>query len=450
MNKIRNFWLNVRDSMWFIPAVMLCGSLVMAWALIEAQSLGGSHLAEAFPRMFGAGAEGARSMLSAIATSMITVAGVVFSIVIVALSLAASQYSPQVLRNFMSDRTTQVVLGAFVAVFSYCLIVLRTIRGPEEGDFVPSMAVFGGVVLALIAVGLLIYFIHHAASAIQVTSIVGRISSETEGAIEEMFPSDRDPPRPGDAEAGATPSLALPDVEAWETRAPRSGYLVTIDIDGLLEAASRKDRVIEVVPRVGEFILRGEALCRVFERVLPSDKTSDKTSDLGDCFDLRPERTVRQDVGHGLQQLVDVALKALSPGVHDPGTAIVCIHQIGHLMALLAARPTPDPQRKVDGQLRLVLPAPDFDDLLRAGFDPLVRSIATHAHAYAEVISILVRVGAAARDESRRAALRLQLDGVALAVEAAELPALARSTLQTQLAHAHRRLNAAATNSSMG
>ena len=140
MQRLRSLWLSVRDSLWFVPTLMVCGAVALALLLIEFNAFFDVDFASRWPRLFGAGAEGARAMLSAIATSMITVAGVVFSITIVALSLAASQYSPRVLRSFMADRPTQVVLGAFVAVFAYCLVVLRTIRSPDEGSFAPGGA----------------------------------------------------------------------------------------------------------------------------------------------------------------------------------------------------------------------------------------------------------------------------------------------------------------------
>ncbi|MEF7612505.1 DUF2254 domain-containing protein [Aquincola sp. MAHUQ-54] len=436
MNGVRTVWLSVRDSLWFIPSVMVCGSMVLALALIESQALTGSELARNWPRLFGAGAEGARGMLSAIATSMITVAGVVFSITIVSLSLAASQYSPRVLRNFMSDRTTQVVLGAFVSVFTYCLIVLRTIRGSDEGDFVPSVAVLGGVLLALAAVALLIYFIHHVASAIQVSSIVGRISEETEAAIQRLFPADVSLP-PGSAQQ-ATPLMPppRPAAEARIVLAPDSGYLVSIDADGLLRAAVGGDQVIEVVPRVGDFVLRDEPLCRVYTAAAGPGRPEEADDGLCSCFVLQAERTVHQDVFHGLQQLVDVGLKALSPSVHDPSTAIACIHRLGHLLALLAAREMPQPERLVDGRLRLVVPAPRFGELLHAAFDPLVRHIGSHAEVYAAVVRMQARIGSFARDTTRIHELCRQLNEVAAVLEAVELSTQARSVLDDLIAAA--------------
>ncbi|MFO7655231.1 MAG: DUF2254 family protein, partial [Candidatus Krumholzibacteriia bacterium] len=157
MNFVSRFWEPLRSSLWFIPALMMGGAVLLAFALIAVdQRLGGSAT-QRWPLLFGAGADGSRGVLSAIAGSMITVAGVTFSITVVALSLTASQYSSRVLRNFMRDRANQTVLGVFVAVFTYCLIVLRAIRGGDRDIFVPDLSVLVGVVLALIAIGFLIY-----------------------------------------------------------------------------------------------------------------------------------------------------------------------------------------------------------------------------------------------------------------------------------------------------
>jgi uncharacterized membrane protein len=156
--------------------------------LIEAHSAGTDHWLARWPRLFGAGAEGARGMMSTIAGSMMTVVGVTFSMILVVLAMASSQYTSRILRNFMRSRVTQVVLGIFAGIFTYCLIVLRTIRGGDEGAFVPSLAVFFGFVLALGGIGALMFFIHHIASSIQASSIIASIAQETIAAIDRLFP----------------------------------------------------------------------------------------------------------------------------------------------------------------------------------------------------------------------------------------------------------------------
>jgi uncharacterized membrane protein len=192
MNRLKQLWSNLRSSFWFMPSLIVVVSIAFAVALIEAHSAGTDHWLARWPRLFGAGAEGARGMMATIAGSMMTVVGVTFSMILVVLAMASSQYTSRILRNFMRSRVTQVVLGIFAGIFTYCLIVLRTIRSGDEGAFVPSLAVFFGFVLALGGIGALMFFIHHIASSIQASSIIASIAQETIAAIDRLFPENLD------------------------------------------------------------------------------------------------------------------------------------------------------------------------------------------------------------------------------------------------------------------
>ena len=188
MNKLKQLWSNLRSSFWVVPSLIVLLSAAFAVAMIDADSAGSDQWLAEWPRLFGAGAEGARGMMSTIAGSMMSVVGVMFSIILVVLALVSSQYTSRILRNFMRSRVTQVVLGIFAGIFTYCLIVLRTIRGGDEGAFVPSLAVFFGFVLALGGVGALMFFIHHIASSIQASSIISSVAEETIVVIDRLFP----------------------------------------------------------------------------------------------------------------------------------------------------------------------------------------------------------------------------------------------------------------------
>ena len=177
--KLQHWWEERRSSFWFVPAVIVVGAVGLAAGLITLDVTVELHVAKRWPLIFGSGASGARGLPSSVAGSMITVAGVVFSITMVALALTSSQYTSRVLRNFMRDRMNQVVLGVFVGIFAYCLVVLRTIRGGDEGAFVPSLAVLGGLVLAFVGIGYLIFFIHHISMSIQASRIIAAAAEET-------------------------------------------------------------------------------------------------------------------------------------------------------------------------------------------------------------------------------------------------------------------------------
>jgi uncharacterized membrane protein len=188
MDRFGRLWDYLRSSFWFVPSLMVGGSAVLAAALIEMDSAGSDEWLSRWPRLFGAGAEGARGMMSTIASSMMTVVGVTFSMILVVLALASSQYTSRVLRNFIRSRVTQFVLGTFAGIFTYCLIVLRTIRGSDANAFVPTLAVFFGFLLALGGVSALMFFIHHIASSIQASSIIATVANETILAIDRLFP----------------------------------------------------------------------------------------------------------------------------------------------------------------------------------------------------------------------------------------------------------------------
>jgi uncharacterized membrane protein len=188
ITKLHHWWQDTRSTFWFVPAVIVLGAVALAVVLIAVDATVDLHIVERWPLLFGAGASGARGLLTAVASSMITVAGVVFSITIVALVLTSSQYTSRVLRNFMRDRVNQVVLGVFVGIFAYCLVVLRVIRDGDEGAFVPSLAVLGGLILAFVGIGYLIFFIHYISLSIQSSSIIAAAAQETIAAVDHLFP----------------------------------------------------------------------------------------------------------------------------------------------------------------------------------------------------------------------------------------------------------------------
>jgi uncharacterized membrane protein len=429
MNRLRSLWLDMLGSLWFVPGVLVLLGVAAALVLVELHPVVGLHLAEDWPRLFGAGAEGARGMLSAIATSMITVTGVVFSMTIVALSLTASQYSPRVLRNFMSDRPTQVVLGAFVAVFAYCLIVLRTIRGGDEGAFVPSLAVLGGVFMAFVGIGLLIYFVHHVATAIQVDFIVQRISADTRDAIDRLFPADAGEERSADAPH----RLAPPPEGPWQDiAATRTGYLVAVDAAALLRLASEHDAVLRVLPQVGDFVVIDMTLAEVAPGAShPQDGWRDA---LASCLTVQGERSVRQDAAYGLQQLVDVALRALSPGVHDPTTAVSCIDHLGALLHRLSSRRLPAQWHERDGRLRVNVATPCYGDFVQAALSALTHHAGSHEPVQARLLAAVENAAAGTGDGERLAVLERQLEAHVARLAVADLPAESAAALRRRAA----------------
>lgn len=415
MGPIRGLWLRLQASLWFVPTLVVTGCMALAVLLVESHGWVETDLAARWPRLFGAGTDGARSMLSAIATSMVTVAGVVFSVTIVALSLASSQYSPRVLRNFMSDRPTQFVLGVFVGIFAYCLVVLRTVRDDDDGSgFLPSLAVMGGVVLALFGVAMLIYFIHHVATSIQASSILERIAGDTVDAIDRLFPETLG----RDLVANESCLDEMPT--RWhDVPAPATGYIVGLNDAGLLDFATRQERVVRLAQRIGDFVIEGQPLVCV-----SGDHPLDEPAARALCrlFSVQSQRTVHQDAAYGVQQIVDVALKALSPGINDPATALMCIDHLGALLLRLGGRRMPSACRSDDRGLRVVAHGPSFEDLAALALDPIAEHARGETAVLAKLLHTLEMLGAGLHDPQRLHALRQRLvllgEAIAHAVDA--------------------------------
>lgn len=363
-------WDRVRSSFWFLPAVMAGGAMVSAFATVALDEPVTDWLTRNWGWTFTGGAEGASSLLGAIAGSMITIAGVVFSMTLVALSLASSQLGPRLLRNFMRDTTTQMVLGTFVATFLYCLLVLRTIRRPEEIVFVPHLSVTIGVLLAVVSVGVLIYFIHHVSVSIQANEIVARVGTELIEGIERLFPENigrgapRIPTEP--PHAGLLDAF---DREARPIGSAGDGYLQFVDGDVLMALAIEEDVVIRLERRPGHYVVATRPLALVW----PGNRVTDQLMDrVNSAFALGNQRTSGQDIEFRVNQLVEIAIRALSPGVNDPFTAMTCVDHLGSALCRLAQRDIPSPYRHdTQGQLRVITPVFTFSDVTDAAFNQI-------------------------------------------------------------------------------
>lgn len=364
MHRFKEIWSALRASFWFMPSLIVAVSIALAVALIEADAYAGDHWAAQWPRLFGAGADGAREMLSTIAASMMSVVGVTFSVTLVALALASSQYSSRILRNFMSSRMTQTAFGIFAGIFTYCLIVLRTIRSGDEGAFIPTLAVFFGFILAIGGVGVLIVFIHHIATSIQASSIIASIAEETVRAVDTLFPEEL-----GDDKQPQHEDQAALAARRWHRiAASHSGYVQNVDSAALLRLARAQSTIVRMERSIGEFVVRNTALLSVAQDRPPDRAAID---DLRATFSISRHRTVDQDPGFGIRQLVDVALKALSPGINDTTTAVTCVDYLTTILARLAPRHIPSPHRDQDGVLRVIANGPDFESLLAESFDQI-------------------------------------------------------------------------------
>ena len=336
----------LRTGFWAVPTACVLFALLLALGLVEVDRALDDQLGRF---AFGAGPDGAREVLSAITTSMITFTGLVFSITIVVLQLTSSQFSPRVLRTFLRDRQTQLSLGVFVATFVYAVMVLRTVDSSDGARFVPAIATTVGVVLLLASVGVFVGYIHHIATAIQVSSLVRAVGDETRGVIQRRLTVDA-PQRQRPIALGAPTRQVL---------SPTYGVVTAVDDRLLVAAAHEAGVVLSLRVALGTFVPEGAPLLDVH-----GDGPIDDDA-LARCIRLGKDRTMAHDVAFGFRQLVDVAERALSPGTNDPTTAVQALDELHDLLRRLATRPLPDGvHRDDDGRLCLLTRALRFEDFL--------------------------------------------------------------------------------------
>ncbi len=304
----------------------------------------------------------AQAILTTIATATMTVVSIVFAILLMTLTLASTQFSPRILTSFVRDQVTQWTLGIFLGTFSYCIAALPAARSLPS-PFVPVVTVVGAMALAPICVGWLIYFIHHISVAISVNTIIDRIRRETELVIDELMPYPHKALNMAERDGAALPLFDA----AIVSRA--SGYIRYVDIAHLRSLAKTYGVCVRLERRVGHFIAEAVPLLKTThgDRI-----TKDRAAELLAAIDIGPTRTMQQDVEFGIVQIVDIALRAMSPAVNDPSTALSCVDQLSCILIRWLSRETPrslyyDPPHVT----RVVIPWIKFEGLLDLAFEQI-------------------------------------------------------------------------------
>lgn len=441
-------WLErLLSGYWFLPALMALGALALSGATLALDRTITLERAPGFLVLGGLnGPAGARALLSTVAGSLITVTGVVFSMTLVGLSLASQQFGPRLVGNFMRDRGNQLVLGAFVGTFLYCLMVLRTVRSADaqlgNQAFVPHLSVAVAMALTLLSLGVLIYFIHHAAESVQVSYVLARVGHGLTKQI-QSFPKgdepDDDGNRSGAGEADAgeegglpSPRPGLPEDfgrEAITVRAARAGYVQAIDLAGLVNLAREHDAVLRLHHPPGSFLMLDGPLADIY----PPDAGDALSGRIDTFYVLGAVRTPQQDPYFLFDQLLEVALRALSPSMNDPFTAMTCIDRMAEALNLLARRRLPDPYTTdEDGVLRLVVPRPEIGELLEHLFGELRTNAAGDPMVARHLALTLRRMQASSSHEDLRRTADLEvrrlLESAVTRQSASDYEALSRAS----------------------
>lgn len=406
--KVKSFLYRLRSNFLFLPALTAIGAILLAVITIgmDRTLLHGQGNEQWW--LYSGGPDGARTVLSVIAGSMITITGVVFSITIVVLSLASQQFGPRLIRNFMTVKANQMVLGTFVATFIYGILVLRTVNATAESRFVPSLSVTVAIGLSLLSIAVLIYFIHSVSESIQAQNIIVRVRRELDHTVERIFPEKHDPDDTAVQEQSSR-DYRIPmtcDREVCHVRADSSGYLQAVDNDALMQIAVEKDLLIHLGFRPGDFITRGSILVTVW----PGRRVDNAlSSNINAIFITGPERTLEQDVEFAISQLVEIAVRALSPGVNDPITAITCIDWLGAALCQLANRKL-SPSHRYDKQhrLRIICKPVAFENVVNEAFDMIRQNAQSIPTVSIHLLDTITTVAVQAHRKKDRAALLRQ------------------------------------------
>lgn len=402
--RLLHIWAGLRASLWFVPGLMAAGAIAFALIILEVDELLPPEWASKMGWIYSRSATGARDLLSTVAASMITVAGLAFSIIVVALQLASSQFGPRVLRNFMRDTGTQVVLGTFIATFLYCIMVMRTIADDGSGAS-PRLAVTVAVALSMASLAVLIYFLHHTASSIHAPHVIAEVARELRSGTDRMYPQML-----GDG----APEPPLPTHLAGPrgiVSSSRSGYLQGVDGDSLMRIACAEDLLLWLQVRPGNFVIEGSPLLFVY----PSERlTSDLASELRGACIIGGQRTPEQDVEFTIEQLVQIASRALSGSFNDPFTAKACVdHLHAGLDRLLQRRMPPAVRVDDEGTPRVVAQRIEVAALVNTALLPVQESSHRSPLVMVRLLEIIDALIDRAPTRDTLRVLRAQADAVA-------------------------------------
>jgi uncharacterized membrane protein len=356
--------------------------------------------------MFQGTAGDARGVLIVVSATMITTIGIVFSLTVLSLQIASSQFSVRLLRSFLRDVPNQVVLAIFACTFAYSTGGLLTVgEHAGGGEFVPKVAVTGSLALAFVSIGALIYFLHHLTHSIQIDTIMETVQKRTLTLVDELFPEPDTPDRAVDAQL-ASPAEAIPLL------APRSGYLQSIDVEDIADRARASGHTAYLLVFVGDYVTAGARVGMCWRRgERPAAPDPDVVRNSMRHVHIGFERTLQQDIRFGLRQLVDIALRALSPAINDPYTAIQVVHHVSAVEAVLASRAIEDDVRRDSaGDVLVWLPYPGFATYLHVACAQIRRYGAHEPLVLTALLQLLSTVAQNCVDPSRGAAVKAQID----------------------------------------
>lgn len=443
MDKIGILEEDLSSSFWFIPGILVALSIPAALFTLSIDEQYISELERTVPGLFGGGSEAARELLSTIAGSLITVISIAFSITIVALQQASTQYSPRVLRNFTKDRGNQIVLGVYAATFTYALLILRSVRTSTDdaAGFIPALSISFALILTLACIGLLIYFISHVSASLQVEYIISRIHEDLIRQIDTLYPEQigvavDDNRQPKDIFSGLNGRGDLHTV-----RAQQAGFIRAVNENVLSLTSKEGVRAVYIMPHVGEFVLEGAPIITIGVEG-PID--SHLESMLKQAVIVDSQRSVEQDPLFAIRQLVDVALRALSPSMNDPTTAEYCLYYLGDTLSKLANREFPSKQRYLETGIDVVANRPNWPDFVAESFSQIRIAASDNLHVSNTLVEVIEKIAGNLPQGNRWEPLLEQLQEIRHNIDKLPVPQADITALLTEISKAEQTLRSAA------
>jgi uncharacterized membrane protein len=399
----RATWDNLRVSFWFAPAVMALIAIPLAWVLYGLDRQVPNELLQSSRLVISGGPDDLRLMLVSIATSVLATAGVVFTLLTLPLSTVAAQYGSRLLRVFLGDRTIQVVLGMFVGTFVYCVAAAMTILPADIEPDGPQLMATVGLVLMMATFGTLILLVQHISTMLQAPNIAAAAGAELLDMVGVENPSENKI-EDNQPQIGQAPRIVMVETEAYPIKAKEVGYIQTLDPDILLTLAREKDLVIRLLHKPGDYVWEG----RVVAQVWPANKVNERLEkQLRRSIRIGNQRTPTQDVECAVNQLVEMAVRAMSPAINDPFTAMTCLDHIGNGLSLFAQQGGENINTyDWDGQLRLVFEPFSFEELLMAAFDMLRHAGCDNAAVLSHILEVIDAIGRDVNSPEMRLQLR--------------------------------------------
>lgn len=371
MKKILFFWKRLTATFWFVPVLLVIIAIILALIVLSIDSQITIEQKGWSRFLFIGSSDSARSILSIISGAMIGVAGTVFSVTLVALTLASSQFGSRLIRNFMYVRINQIVLGTYIATYIYCLIVLNTIKDIESYTLIPSLSVFVALVGAVLNIILLILFIHNIAVSLQADHVISDITNTIFKDIKTLFPDEI-----GVSEERNTPNVTslIANKTCTHITATKNGYLQYIDSDSLLDLIKTHNGLLVLHFRPGHHVVEGAILGSLYSNNIIDDSIIQK---IQSKFVIGAMRSSQQDIEFSIHQMVEIAVRALSPGINDPYTAIACIDNLTATLVKLTQVHFPSVFRNDDeGHLRVIAKHVSFEGLVDASFNQIRQNAA--------------------------------------------------------------------------